>query len=146
MPHTKIRRVAREKTEERHFITTKCNFTQEHETLDVNKSFFENMQHSAPQLADTDARKVLGSFLFTGEDADKPAGVLSGGEKTRLILATFLRATVLGSHDIGAVTSLTPERVLILASDDEARWNEGCEELMSLSYATSKSKVKSVKS
>lgn len=35
-------------------------FAQEHETLDV--AFLENMHHSSPQLADTDARKVLGSF------------------------------------------------------------------------------------
>jgi ATPase subunit of ABC transporter with duplicated ATPase domains len=65
-------------------------FAQEHETLDVSKSVLENMQRSAPQLADTDARKVLGSFLFTGDDVNKPAGVLSGGEKTRLALASLV--------------------------------------------------------
>ena len=65
-------------------------FAQEHETLDVTKSVLENMQRAAPQLADTDARKVLGSFLFTGDDVNKPAGVLSGGEKTRLALASLV--------------------------------------------------------
>lgn len=65
-------------------------YAQEHETLDVSKSVLENMQRSAPQLSDVDARKVLGSFLFSGDDVKKPAGVLSGGEKTRLALATLV--------------------------------------------------------
>lgn len=65
-------------------------YAQEHETLDVSKTVLENMQRSAPQLGDTDARKVLGSFLFTGDDVNKPAGVLSGGEKTRLALAALV--------------------------------------------------------
>lgn len=65
-------------------------FAQEHETLDVKKTVLQNMQFAAPHLADTDARKVLGSFLFTGDDVDKPAGVLSGGEKTRLALASLV--------------------------------------------------------
>jgi ATPase subunit of ABC transporter with duplicated ATPase domains len=33
---------------------------------------------------------VLGSFLFSGDDAHKPAAVLSGGEKTRLALASLV--------------------------------------------------------
>lgn len=65
-------------------------YAQEHETLDVGRSVLENMQSAAPQLTDTEARSVLGSFLFTGEDAHKPAGVLSGGEKTRLALASLV--------------------------------------------------------
>ena len=65
-------------------------YAQEHETLDVTKSVLQNMQAAAPHLADTDARKVLGSFLFSGDDVDKPAAVLSGGEKTRLALASLV--------------------------------------------------------
>lgn len=65
-------------------------YAQEHETLDVSRSVLENLQASAPSLTDTEARSVLGSFLFSGDDAHKPAGVLSGGEKTRLALASLI--------------------------------------------------------
>jgi ATPase subunit of ABC transporter with duplicated ATPase domains len=65
-------------------------YAQEHETLDVERTVLQNMKSAAPELDDTEARRVLGSFLFTGDDADKPAKVLSGGEKTRLALATLV--------------------------------------------------------
>ena len=48
------------------------------------------MKSAAPDLGETDVRKVLGSFLFSGDDVTKPAGVLSGGEKTRLSLALLV--------------------------------------------------------
>lgn len=65
-------------------------YAQEHETLDTARTVLENMRSAAPDLPDVDMRKILGSFLFSGEDADKPAAVLSGGEKTRLALATLV--------------------------------------------------------
>ena len=65
-------------------------YAQEHETLDTSRTVLENMQSAAPQLTDSEARSVLGSFLFSGDDAHKPAGVLSGGEKTRLALAALV--------------------------------------------------------
>ena len=72
-------------------------FAQEHDTLDLNATVLENLIHVAPELNDTQARSILGSFLFSGDDALKPARVLSGGEKTRLALATLVtsRANVL---------------------------------------------------
>ncbi len=65
-------------------------FAQEHDMLDMSATVVENMQAAAPELNDTEARKVLGAFLFTGDDDQKPANVLSGGEKTRLALATLV--------------------------------------------------------
>jgi ATPase subunit of ABC transporter with duplicated ATPase domains len=65
-------------------------YAQEHETLDTGRTVLENMQSAAPQLTDSEARSVLGSFLFSGDDAMKPAAVLSGGEKTRLALAVLV--------------------------------------------------------
>ncbi len=65
-------------------------FAQEHETLDLDSTVLQNMQRTAPELTETQARSVLGAFLFTGDDSDKPAGVLSGGERTRLALAGLI--------------------------------------------------------
>ena len=65
-------------------------YAQEHENLDVTRSVLQNMKSAAPDLGETEVRKVLGSFLFSGDDVDKPAGVLSGGEKTRLSLALLV--------------------------------------------------------
>jgi ATPase subunit of ABC transporter with duplicated ATPase domains len=67
-------------------------FAQEHETLDGGATVRENLARAAPQLTDGEVRGVLGSFLFRGDDADKPAGVLSGGEKTRLALAGLVHS------------------------------------------------------
>ena len=65
-------------------------YAQEHETIDVSRSVLDNMVSASPELNETEVRKILGSFLFTGDDVDKPARVLSGGEKTRLALAMLV--------------------------------------------------------
>ncbi|MCI1675205.1 MAG: ATP-binding cassette domain-containing protein [Ancrocorticia sp.] len=65
-------------------------YAQEHDTIDMQSTVVENLRRVAPELDDTHVRSVLGSFLFSGEDADKPAHVLSGGEKTRLALAMLV--------------------------------------------------------
>ncbi|MFF9482496.1 ABC-F family ATP-binding cassette domain-containing protein [Streptomyces sp. NPDC014733] len=65
-------------------------YAQEHETLDPDRTVLENMRSAAPDMDLVAIRKTLGSFLFSGDDVDKPAGVLSGGEKTRLALATLV--------------------------------------------------------
>ncbi|WP_315095500.1 ribosomal protection-like ABC-F family protein [uncultured Cellulomonas sp.] len=65
-------------------------YAQEHELLDLERTVVENLKSAAPDLSETQVRSVLGSFLFSGDDADKPARVLSGGEKTRLALASLV--------------------------------------------------------
>jgi ATPase subunit of ABC transporter with duplicated ATPase domains len=66
-------------------------YAQEHETLDIDRTVLENMRSaSGPEQTDTELRRILGAFLFSGDDVDKPAGVLSGGEKTRLALASLV--------------------------------------------------------
>ena len=65
-------------------------YAQEHETLELSRTVLEHMRSAAPMHADNELRKLLGAFLFSGDDVDKPAGVLSGGEKTRLALAALV--------------------------------------------------------
>ena len=52
----------------------------------MSRSVLENML-AGSDVSEVEARRILGSFLFSGDDVHKPAGVLSGGEKTRLALA-----------------------------------------------------------
>ncbi|WP_113717881.1 ABC-F family ATP-binding cassette domain-containing protein [Arthrobacter dokdonensis] len=68
-------------------------YAQEHDTLDVTRTVLENMRASAGTMNDAEVRGILGSFLFSGDDVNKPAGVLSGGEKTRLALATIVASS-----------------------------------------------------
>ncbi|MFZ9308646.1 MAG: ABC-F family ATP-binding cassette domain-containing protein [Candidatus Nanopelagicales bacterium] len=65
-------------------------YAQEHETLDLNASVLQNLLKQSPHLTEQQGRTLLGSFLFTNDDVFKPAGVLSGGEKTRLALAILV--------------------------------------------------------
>jgi ATPase subunit of ABC transporter with duplicated ATPase domains len=65
-------------------------YAQEHETLDLGRSVLGNMRAAAPDLPEAEQRRILGSFLFPGDAVDKPASVLSGGEKTRLALALLV--------------------------------------------------------
>ncbi|MEL4211505.1 ABC-F family ATP-binding cassette domain-containing protein [Corynebacterium bovis] len=72
-------------------------FAQEHDTIDPDKSVWTNAVEACPDAGEQDLRGLLGAFMFSGEQLDQPAGTLSGGEKTRLALATLVssRANVL---------------------------------------------------
>jgi len=65
-------------------------YAQEHETLDAGRSVLSNMVSAAPNMTEQECRRVLGTFLFSGDTVEQPAGTLSGGEKTRLALATLV--------------------------------------------------------
>ncbi|HET6907826.1 MAG TPA: ABC-F family ATP-binding cassette domain-containing protein [Mycobacteriales bacterium] len=65
-------------------------YAQEHETLDPDASVLANLAAVAPDLPEVEQRKVLGSFHFSGDTVQQPAGTLSGGEKTRLALARLV--------------------------------------------------------
>jgi ATPase subunit of ABC transporter with duplicated ATPase domains len=65
-------------------------YAQEHETLDPATTVLGHLRAAAPDRSDGELRTLLGAFLFSGDDVDKPAGVLSGGEKTRLALAVLV--------------------------------------------------------
>lgn len=60
------------------------------ETLDPKKTVFETIDDVAAGEMRLKVRNLLGSFLFSGEDADKKVSVLSGGEKSRLAIAKLL--------------------------------------------------------
>jgi ATPase subunit of ABC transporter with duplicated ATPase domains len=65
-------------------------YAQEHETIDMDRSLLEVMRSAAPDSTDTELRRILGAFLFSGETVDQRAGTLSGGERTRLAMATLV--------------------------------------------------------
>ena len=71
-------------------------YAQEHETLDDERTVLDNMMSVSGDMTDAQVRSVLGSCLFSGDAVSKPAGVLSGGEKTRLSLAML----VVGSANV----------------------------------------------
>jgi len=60
------------------------------EQLDPDKTLYDTIAAAAPAMASSAIQSILGLFLFSGEDALKTAGVLSGGEKARLSLASIL--------------------------------------------------------
>lgn len=60
-------------------------YAQEHEILDNNKTILENFANFG--LTDYEIRRMLGSFLFSGDDIFKKVEVLSPGERSRVALA-----------------------------------------------------------
>ncbi|QWV94965.1 ATP-binding cassette domain-containing protein [Geomonas oryzisoli] len=64
------------------------------EILDPKKTIFETVQDVIPLATIGVIRNLLGAFLFQGDDVDKRVENLSGGEKSRVVLATLLARPV----------------------------------------------------
>ncbi|MDP2927960.1 MAG: ATP-binding cassette domain-containing protein [Candidatus Omnitrophota bacterium] len=61
------------------------------DVLNVENTVLQEAYSAAPgYTAEESIRTILGAFLFSGDDAEKKVKVLSGGEKSRLILAKLL--------------------------------------------------------
>ncbi len=66
-------------------------FAQDEATrLDPTLTVYETLEGGSPHTMVPAIRNILGGFLFSGDDVYKKAGVLSGGERTRLAVARML--------------------------------------------------------
>ncbi len=62
-------------------------YAQAHEGLQMNATVLEEIRRIKPLIKETEARTLLGRFLFSGDDVFKRVGDLSGGERSRVALA-----------------------------------------------------------
>jgi ATP-binding cassette subfamily F protein 3 len=60
------------------------------EALNADNTVLQELTGAAPRMTSSEVRRLLGAFLFSGDAVDKPVGVLSGGEQTRLALAKLM--------------------------------------------------------
>lgn len=72
------------------------HYRQTHEGLDLSKTVIQYLQRFVPTGNEQDARNLAGAFLFSGDEQDKPLTVLSGGERSRAVLAGL----VVGGHNL----------------------------------------------
>jgi ATP-binding cassette, subfamily F, member 3 len=66
-------------------------YAQHHaDTLDAKATVYEEVARVNPDASIGRVRAILGAFLFSGDDVDKPVQVLSGGERARVALAKLM--------------------------------------------------------
>lgn len=65
-------------------------YDQEHQVLHMDKTLFQEIQDTYPNMNNTQIRNTLASFLFTGDDVFKLIRDLSGGERGRVSLAKLM--------------------------------------------------------
>ena len=73
-------------------VTTAYYAQHQLETLNESNTVMREMDEAAPGWTSSEERRLLGAFLFHGDDVEKRVGVLSGGERARLALAKMLVA------------------------------------------------------
>lgn len=67
-------------------------FDQQTAALSSDKTAADHFHDLFPSLTEKEVRSVLGAFLFPGKEASKKVSQLSGGEKSRLVLAELLQS------------------------------------------------------
>jgi ATP-binding cassette subfamily F protein 3 len=75
---------------EGHQVVTQYFAQDEATRLDPTRTVYQTLAGDAPIHMVPHIRNILGGFLFSGDDVDKPVRVLSGGERTRLAVARML--------------------------------------------------------
>ncbi|HJZ50028.1 MAG TPA: ABC-F family ATP-binding cassette domain-containing protein [Roseiflexaceae bacterium] len=70
-------------------------YAQAHEGLQMDATVLEEIRRIKPLIKETEARTLLGRFLFSGDDVYKRVGDLSGGERSRVALAQL---TLMGGN------------------------------------------------
>jgi len=66
------------------------HYRQTHEHLDPSRTVVEYLRNFTASDTEQEARDLAGAFLFSGLDQDKPLGALSGGERSRAVLAGLM--------------------------------------------------------
>jgi len=64
------------------------------DTLDPSRTIFEEVSDRIPLASVGAVKSILGAFQFSGDDSDKKVSILSGGEKSRVMLACMLAVPV----------------------------------------------------
>ena len=65
-------------------------YDQEHQVLHMDKTLFDELSDTYPDMTNTQIRNILAAFLFTGEDVYKKIAELSGGERGRVSLVKLM--------------------------------------------------------
>ena len=60
------------------------------DVLDPNKTILQEVESRVPNATLGSIKSLLGAFLFSGEEVEKKISILSGGEKSRVLLACIL--------------------------------------------------------